>query len=98
MMRFFRPKGPKNDCGKVMPYWVYIMTNKNNTVLYTGVTNNIVRRVFEHKTKIVKGFTAKYNVSKLVFCEEFNTIDEAITSEKKIKGWVRRKKVAMIDS
>jgi putative endonuclease len=59
-------------------YYVYIATNKNNTVLYTGVTNNIKRRMHEHKEKLVKSFTSKYNVNKLVYVEHFNDIMEAI--------------------
>jgi putative endonuclease len=72
------------------------MTNKYNTVLYTGVTNNLERRVFEHKNKLAKGFSSKYNLDKLVFFEEFNTPEEAIGAEKKIKGWVRKKKNDLI--
>jgi putative endonuclease len=79
-----------------MSYYVYIATNYKNTVLYTGVTNNIARRMYEHKNKLVKGFTEKYNVNKLVYAEEFESIDDAITAEKKIKGWVREKKINLI--
>lgn len=79
-------------------YFTYIMTNKYNTVLYTGVTNNLERRVFEHKNKLVKGFSGKYNLDKLVFFEVFNTPEEAIGAEKKIKGWVRKKKKDLIVS
>lgn len=81
-----------------MPYYVYMMTNKNNNVLYTGVTNNLERRVYEHKSHVVHGFTAKYNVVKLVFWEEFKCIDDAITAEKKIKGWTRAKKNILVNS
>ena len=77
-------------------YYVYIATNKRNTVLYTGITNDPARRMFEHQNKIIKGFTAQYNVAKLVYCEEFNSPDEAITAEKKIKGWTRTKKIKLI--
>lgn len=77
-------------------YFVYIATNKNNTVLYTGITNDIERRMFEHKNKILQGFTAKYNVNKLIFCEDFNSPTEAIEAEKKIKGWKRQKKIDLI--
>ncbi|TAK03610.1 GIY-YIG nuclease family protein [Patescibacteria group bacterium] len=79
-------------------YAVYILTNVTNHVLYTGVTNNLARRVYEHHQKFVKGFTAKYNVTKLVYFEAFSGAYEAITREKQIKGWVRRKKIALIDS
>ena len=65
-------------------------------MLYVGVTNNLERRIYEHKNKITPGFTSKYNIDKLVFCEKFGYIDEAITSEKKIKGWLRSKKDALI--
>lgn len=77
-------------------YYVYIATNKNNTVLYTGVTNDIRRRMYEHKQKLIEGFTSKYNVNKLVYCREFNNPQEAISAEKKIKGWKRYKKINLI--
>jgi putative endonuclease len=76
--------------------WVYILTNKNNTVLYTGMTNNLERRVFEHKQKLIDGFTKKYNINKLVYCESFPTAIDAINAEKKIKGWLRIKKIKLI--
>ena len=79
-----------------MSYYVYIATNYTNTVLYTGVTNNPDRRMFEHANKESEGFTAKYNIKKLVFAEEFPTAYEAITAEKKIKGWTRVKKIKLI--
>jgi putative endonuclease len=72
------------------------MTNKFNRVLYTGVTGNINRRVFEHKEKLVKGFTSRYNLHKMVYCEEFNDVFEAIQREKQIKGWLRKKKRELI--
>jgi len=78
-----------------MPYFVYILTNKSNT-LYTGVTNNIERRIAEHKLKLVSSFTDRYNIDKLIYFAEFNRIEEAIISEKKIKGWTRKKKIALI--
>jgi len=67
-------------------------------VLYTGVTNNLLRRVYEHRNKMIDGFTKKYNVSKLVYAESFNTPTEAIAVEKKIKGWIRKKKVALVEA
>ncbi|MBC7218164.1 MAG: GIY-YIG nuclease family protein [Candidatus Caldatribacterium sp.] len=79
-------------------YFVYIMTNPRNTVLYTGVTNDLKRRVWEHKTKVVPGFTAKYNVVKLVYFEVFDNPEEAILWEKKIKGGSRAKKIALVTS
>ncbi len=78
-------------------YYVYILTNQSRT-LYTGVTNDLERRVFEHKNKLVRGFTSKYNITKLVWYEEFNDIYQAIEGEKKIKGWLRSKKIALIES
>lgn len=78
-------------------YYVYIMTNKNHTVLYTGVTGSIEARMFQHRSKEKDSFTKKYNVIKLVFVEEFGSPTEAITAEKKIKGWTRKKKVILID-
>ena len=79
-------------------YYIYIITNKTNRVLYTGVTNNLKRRVYEHKNKLVKGFTSKYNVSKLVFYDVCEDIESAILREKQIKGWLRKKKIALIES
>jgi len=79
-------------------YYVYILTNKNNTVLYTGVTNDLVRRVSEHKNKIIKGFTSKYNIEKLVYFEDFNEIESAITREKQIKSGSRLKKIKLIEN
>jgi len=83
---------------KLHCYYVYILTNANHTVLYTGVTNDLVRRVFEHEKKIFKGFTSKYNVDKLIYFELFDFIDLAIKREKQIKGYSRKKKLALIDS
>lgn len=78
---------------------VYIMTNPTNTVLYTGVTSNIIARVQQHKTKAHSGgFTAKYNCSKLVYYNFFPTIEEAILEEKRIKGGSRKKKLDLINA
>jgi putative endonuclease len=82
---------------KIHAYFVYILTNANHTVLYTGVTNDLVRRLNEHKHKKIKGFTQKYNVDKLIYFEEFEFIDHAIAREKQIKGYSRVKKDALID-
>ena len=79
-------------------YWVYIMTNHNNTVLYTGVTNNLERRVAEHKDKRGSAFASKYNVTKLVFYERFDQIHDAIGTEKRIKSGSRAKKVKIIEA
>jgi len=78
--------------------YVYIISNKNNTVLYTGVTNNLIRRIYEHKNKMIQGFTYKYNVNKLVYYEIYNDITYAIEREKKIKGGSRKKKLELIES
>ncbi len=79
-------------------YYVYIMTNKRNNVLYTGMTNNLDRRVLEHKNKMVEGFTEKYNVNKLIYYEVHNNPREAINREKQIKGWLREKKIRLVKS
>ena len=78
-------------------YYVYIMTNRSKT-LYTGVTNDLIRRVYEHKNKMVEGFTKKYNIMKLVYFEETSDVQAAIEREKQIKGWLRSKKIALIES
>jgi len=78
-------------------YWVYILCSRRNGTLYIGVTNDLVRRVYEHKQKLVKGFTKKYAVDKLVYMEEFNDINEAISREKVIKKWKRVWKLRLIE-
>jgi putative endonuclease len=78
--------------------YTYILTNKRNTVLYTGVTSDLIKRIYEHKQKLVEGFTKKYNVDKLVYYDIFEDIENAIIREKQIKGWVRKKKRELIDS
>ena len=80
-----------------MQYYVYIMTNKSNSVLYTGITNDIKRRVYEHKEKLKDGFTKKYNIQKLVYYEVFENPENAILYEKQIKGGSRKKKIDLID-
>ncbi len=72
------------------------MTNNSKT-LYTGITNNLNRRVYEHKNKLVDGFTKKYRINQLVYFEMFNKADDAIRREKQIKGWLRQKKLNLID-
>jgi putative endonuclease len=79
-------------------YYVYITTNKNNRVLYTGITDDLKRRVYEHKEKFVDGFTKKYNVSKLVYYEIFEEPENAILRDKKIKAGSRQKKIDLIHS
>lgn len=78
-------------------YYVYIMTNIGNTTLYIGVTNNLQRRVYEHKQKLVAGFTKNYNLTKLVYFEVLEDINIAIAREKTLKNLVRRKKNQLID-
>ena len=78
-------------------YYVYILANEGR-MLYTGVTNDLMRRIFEHKNHIVEGYTKKYKITKLVYYDHTNDIYEAITREKQIKGWLRKKKIALIES
>ncbi|MBI5409042.1 MAG: GIY-YIG nuclease family protein [Nitrospirae bacterium] len=78
-------------------YYVYIMTNKSKT-LYIGVTSNLSKRIYEHKQKLVPGFTSKYNINKLVYYEATSDIKAAINREKQLKGWLRSKKIALIES
>ena len=78
-------------------YYIYLMSNKNNTVIYTGVTNDLERRVYEHQKKLIKGFTSKYNICKLVYFEETDDIGEAIGREKQIKGGSRQDKIDLIN-
>lgn len=77
-------------------YWVYLMTNPGNRVIYTGVTSNLIQRVFQHKNKMVEGFTAKYNVIKLVYFEAFDDVNEAIKREKQLKAGSRKRKPDLI--
>ena len=74
------------------------MTNWNNKVLYTGITNDLERRIYEHKNKLIEGFTKKYNVNKLVYYECTTDVYSAITREKQIKGWTRQKKNELVQS
>ena len=78
-------------------YFVYMMTNRSRT-LYTGVTNDLERRVGQHRSKLVPGFTNKHNITQLVYWEAYNDVRDAIAREKEIKGWLRKKKIAMIES
>lgn len=78
-------------------YYVYIMSNKSKT-LYTGVTSSLVKRVYQHKNEVVEGFTKKYRIKKLVYFEQTNDVVSAIAREKQIKGWIRKKKISLIES
>ncbi|KTD61087.1 GIY-YIG nuclease family protein [Legionella spiritensis] len=78
--------------------YVYLLTNKNNNVLYTGITNDLIRRIHEHKNKLVAGFTKKYNVDRLIYYEVCGDIVGAIEREKQIKGWSRKKKHVLINT
>lgn len=80
----------------VRQYFVYILMNKLNTVLYIGITNNLERRIYEHKNKLIKGFTEKYNVNKLVYYEIYEDPLTAITREKTMKNLLRAKKLLLI--
>ena len=77
-------------------YYVYILTNKNNTVLYVGVTSDLNKRIYEHKNKLIKGFSSRYNLSKLVYFESTSNIEDAIAREKQLKRWHREWKVNLI--
>jgi putative endonuclease len=78
------------------PYWVYILTNQNHTVLYIGITSELKQRIYQHKNKLTKGFTEKYNVEKLIYFEETTDPMSAIEREKQLKGWTRKKKENLI--
>ncbi|MEJ2725648.1 MAG: GIY-YIG nuclease family protein [Deltaproteobacteria bacterium] len=78
-------------------YYVYLLTNWNNKVMYVGVTNDLERRIYEHKQKLVEGFTEKYNVNKLVYFEQTEDINAAISREKEIKKWRREKKNSLVN-
>ncbi len=77
-------------------YYVYLLTNWNNRVMYVGVTNNLERRVYEHKNRLIEGFTRKYHVDKLVYFETTGDVRAAIAREKQIKGWRREKKNRLV--
>ncbi len=79
-------------------YFIYILTNRHNTVLYTGVTSDLLNRITQHKEKMAKGFTKKYNIDKLAYYEFFDDAYEAIQREKQIKGGSRKKKILLIES
>lgn len=77
-------------------YFVYMMTNRWKNVLYTGVTNSVAARVWQHKNKVTPGFTSRYNCDRLVYFEDYDEIEQAIAREKQIKSWSRAKKNALI--
>ena len=79
-------------------YYVYILTNKSGSVMYIGITNNLSRRILEHKNGICDGFTKRYQVSKLVYFEEYSDVNQAICREKQLKGWSRAKKNQLVSS
>lgn len=81
-----------------MTYYTYILTNWNNKVMYVGVTNDLERRLYEHRHHTADGFTSKYNVNKLVYYESSPDIKTAIAREKQIKGWIRTRKNTLVDS
>ena len=76
-------------------YYIYILTNKSNT-LYIGLTNNLRKRLWEHKNKLVEGFSKKYSLDTLIYFEEYQNISQVIVREKQIKGWLRKKKIKLI--
>jgi putative endonuclease len=78
-------------------YWVYILTNKHCTTLYIGITNNINRRLYQHRYGEVEGFTMRYHLNRLVWLEHFRDVNDAIACEKKLKGWRRSRKIALIE-
>lgn len=78
-------------------FYVYIMTNKNNTTLYTGITNNLAKRVYQHKNKLIAGFTSLYNINKLIYYEICDDPTVAITREKQIKAGSRKSKIKLVD-
>jgi len=80
-----------------MSYFVYILANQKHGTLYAGVTNDLVRRVYEHKEKLIEGFSKKYNLNKLVYYEIFDSALEAITREKQLKNWKRDWKIELIE-
>lgn len=92
----FANRSGRQDEVNVCMFYVYILTNKSNKVLYTGVTNNLERRLYEHKNNLIKGFTQKYNVNKLVYYETTSDVRNAIMREKQIKGWLRSKKIELV--
>lgn len=79
-----------------MSYYIYILTNKNNSVFYIGITNNLIRRIYEHRHFLVLGFTSRYQLNKIVYFEEYINALEAIRREKQLKNWHRQWKINLI--
>ena len=79
-------------------YYVYILTNWNNRVMYIGVTNDLQRRLYEHKNNLIDGFTKRYNVHKLVYYEETTDVRSALEREKQLKGWLRKRKNELVET
>ena len=80
-----------------MTYFVYILASQRNGTLYVGVTNDLVRRIYEHREKLIEGFTSQYNVTRLVWFDQTASIEEAIAHEKRLKRWQREWKIALIE-
>lgn len=80
-----------------MNAYVYILASQRNGTLYIGVTNNIIRRIFEHKNGLIEGFSKKYKINRLVYYETYNEIQTAIVREKELKGWLRKRKIELIE-
>ena len=83
--------------GNYYKYYVYLLSSKKNGTLYIGVTNDLERRMFEHKNKLLSGFTAKYNVNKLMYFEDFQYVNDALKREKQLKNWNRQWKIDLIE-
>ena len=81
-----------------MTYYTYILTNWNNKVIYIGMTNDLARRLYEHKHHVADGFTSKYNINKLVYYESTTDVKASIAREKQLKGWTRTKKNALVET
>ncbi|WP_410529835.1 GIY-YIG nuclease family protein [Wolbachia endosymbiont (group A) of Conops quadrifasciatus] len=85
------------DLSYMQNYYVYILASKNNRTLYTGITSNLIKRIWENKSKVISGFTSKYNVHKLVHFEEFQDINSALNRERLLKSWKRKWKTDLIE-
>jgi putative endonuclease len=92
-----RVRSPSGTTGRVVPYYVYILASGRRGTLYVGVTNDLIRRVFEHRNDLIRGFTATYRVHRLVYFEPYEDIREAIAREKRVKRWLRAWKIELIE-